>query len=47
MRKKTLSVVLGAAMAASLLSGCGGASKPADARLTQRLLQPIQHLPMT
>lgn len=31
MRKKTLSVVLGAAMAASLLSGCGGASKPADA----------------
>ena len=31
MRKKTLSVMLGAAMAASLLSGCGGASKPADA----------------
>ena len=67
MRKKTLSVVLGAAMAASLLSGCGGASKPADAttaapaaettaapaadttaapRLTQRLLQPMQHLPI-
>ena len=30
MRKKTLSVMLGAAMAASLLSGCGGSSKPAD-----------------
>ena len=30
MKKKTMSVMLGAAMAASLLSGCGGGSKPAE-----------------